>query len=122
MRRHMEANPIEELSRGLRLSRRRRQTIERELETHVEDARRDLELAGWSPESARRESFERLGDPGEIAQGFERAYRPRRKNQIGLSVALATGLIMGVYGIGGSLASARSVHHAPTRISHIQVH
>jgi hypothetical protein len=107
----MEVNPIEEMSRSLRLSPRRRQAIERELQAHVDDTLRDLELAGWSPDSARKESLDRLGDPQDIARDFERAYRPRRRNQIGLAVALATGLIMGVYGIGGSLASAKPAQH-----------
>src|SRR5437588_1719337 len=40
----------------LRLSRRRRDAIARELETHLEDARRDLELAGWRAEDAEREA------------------------------------------------------------------
>ncbi len=99
----------------LRLPRRRRQDITRELQAHLDESRRDLLLAGWQPEDATRESIERLGDPAEIAEGFQRVYRPSRRNQFGLAVALATAMVLGVYGIGGGLVSANPsrVHHHP---------
>jgi hypothetical protein len=115
----MERNIVDDLMHSLRVPRRRRHTIGRELRTHLEDSRRDLELAGWQPEQAAHESMQRLGDPVEIADGFTRVYRRSRRNRVGLALALATGMILGVWGIGGSLASATSTHEQPA--PHVQV-
>lgn len=106
----MERTVVDELLHSLRVPRRRRQTISRELQSHLEDTQRDLTLAGWSPEGAERESVARLGSPEEIADGFSHVYRGSRRTQVGLAIALATGMLLGVWGIGGSLASATSTH------------
>src|SRR5947209_6304128 len=63
-------------------------------------------LSGWQPGEAEEEAVGRLGDTDDIAQAFGEVYRPSRRTQLGLAVALATGMILGVYGIGGGLASA----------------
>jgi hypothetical protein len=107
----MESNILDELAHSLRVPRHRRQAITRELSGHLEDSRRDLELAGWKPEEAAEVSVQRLGNPTEIAEGFVQVYRPSRRAQLGLAMALATGMLMGVWGIGGSLASATSASH-----------
>jgi hypothetical protein len=112
MERPMERRSVADLAQSLRVPRRRRTAIARELHDHLEESRRELELAGWSPEDARRESLERLGDLEEIADGFEQVYRPPRRKQIGLACGLASVLVFGVWGIGGQLASATSAHRA----------
>lgn len=116
----MSRDVIDQWSRSLRVSGRRRRAISMELRSHLQAAQEDLERAGWHPEDAARESLVRLGDPSEIVDGFEQVYRPSRRKQLGLAFALATGMLLGVYGIGGSLASAKptTVH---TGQKHTQV-
>lgn len=79
----------------------------------------ELERTGWSPEEASKESVSRLGDPRDIVSEFDSVYRPKRRNQVGLALALASGMILGVYGIGGTLASATSQHHKVVPRTHI---
>jgi hypothetical protein len=104
---------IDQWSRSLRVSRRRKRAIVAELHSHLQESQRELELAGWHPEDAARESLRRLGDPSEFIGEFEQVYRPSRRKQLGLAFALATGMLLGLWGIGGSLASATSTspHH-----------
>src|SRR5437660_713849 len=108
----IDRRPFDEISGSIRLPRRHRAKIARELASHMEEARRDLQLAGWTPEEAARESVARLGDPKEIIQEFERVYRPSARRRVGLAFGLAGMLLVGVYGASGPLASARSAHHA----------
>lgn len=117
----MARDTIDQLSRSLRVSRRRRRAISLELRSHLQETQQELERAGWRPDEALRESWRRLGDPSEIVDGFEQVYRPSRRKQLGLALTLATGLLLGVYGIGGSLASAKptSVRHG---VQHARVH
>lgn len=117
----MSRDVIDQWSRSLRLSRRRRRAITLELRSHLQEAQQELEQAGWRPEDAARESLLRLGDPAELVDEFEQLYRPSRRKQLGLAFALATGMLLGVYGIGGSLASAKPTtgHHTA---KHAQVH
>jgi hypothetical protein len=117
----MERNILDELVHSLPVPRRRRQVIARELCAHLEDARHELELAGWKPDDAAEASLRRLGDPHEIADGFVQVYRPSRRTQLGLAMALATGMLLGVWGIGGSLASATSAaHHHVAHTTRVQ--
>lgn len=90
---------------------RRRREIERELASHVEDTRRELELGGLSPEEAERESLRRLGDPSEIADAFARVYRPRWSARVAIACALAGSLLVGAYS-SGAFASGASSHRA----------
>ncbi len=110
----MSRDIIDQWGRSLRVSRRRRRAITLELRSHLQEAEDELVQAGWQREDAARESLLRLGDPVEIVEGFEQVYRPSRRKQLGLAFALATGMLLGVYGIGGSLASAKPTtnHHA----------
>jgi hypothetical protein len=105
---------IDQWGRSLRVPKRRRRAIVLELRSHLQEAQDELIEAGWRPEDAARESVLRLGDPVEMVEGFEQVYRPSRRKQLGLAFALATGMLLGVYGIGGSLASAKPTvsHHA----------
>ena len=116
----MERDVVEEWSRSLPLSSRRRRAIARELRTHLAESRRELELAGWQPEAARQESLKRLGDPAEITEGFVHVYRRPRRATIGLAVGLATALVLGIYGASGTLASPTSLraHTTHTRVTH----
>jgi hypothetical protein len=110
----MIRDTLEDLSRSLRVSPRRRRAIERELKTHLEEAQLDLETAGWSREEAAVESVRRLGDPNELAIEFSRVYRPSRRRRIGLAVCLSSVLCLGAYGASGTLASATATHRTPT--------
>ncbi|HEY8684938.1 MAG TPA: permease prefix domain 1-containing protein [Chloroflexota bacterium] len=103
----MSRDVIDQWSRSLRVPRRRRRAITLELRSHLQEAQEELVRVGWNPEDAARESLHRLGDPAEIVEAFEQVYRPSRRKQLGLAFALATGMLLGVYGIGGSLASAK---------------
>jgi hypothetical protein len=116
----MSRDVIDQWSRSLRVSRRRKRAITLELRSHLQEAQQELEGAGWSPEDAARECLRRLGDPADIIEGFDRVYRPSRRKQLGLAFALATGMLLGVYGIGGSLASAKPTSAHPTP-EHTQV-
>jgi hypothetical protein len=112
----MERDIIDEVTRRLPGSHRRRGAISRELRSHIEAAQRDLELTGWRREDARREVIARLGDPTEIVEGFAEVYRPSRRNRIGLACLLATGLLLGAYGASGTRASAHATHPATPQV------
>jgi len=108
---------IEQVSSRVPASKRRRNLIARELRSHYEESRSELEAAGWDSESAAREGLMRLGDANEIGQAFDHVYRPRRRNQIGLAFVLAGGLAFGMFSAGGSLASANAGHHAHVHLA-----
>lgn len=112
----MSRDNIEQWSRVLRVPKRRKRTIYMELTSHLQETQLELEQAGWRTEDAVRESLIRLGDPAEIVDGFEQVYRPSRRKQLGLAFALATGMVLGVYGVGGSLASATPTSHHHSRL------
>jgi hypothetical protein len=69
-----------------------------------------------------------MGDPDEVFEAFREVYRPHRKLRLGVAFAVAGSMLLGAYGIGGTLASAaqhprpahtvvhhssRSVHRTP---------
>ncbi|MGH2442405.1 MAG: permease prefix domain 1-containing protein [Chloroflexota bacterium] len=113
----LDRDIIEKL--GSSLTRRRRTRIARELRSHIAESSRDLRMSGWDPESAAREAESRLGDMGEIASAFSDVYRkPKRRTQLALAISLATGMLLGVYGIGGTFASARVAHHPAPAAHH----
>jgi hypothetical protein len=122
----MERDVVDQVSALLRLPRRRRQIISRELRTHLEESRRDLQLSGMPADQAAREGIARLGDPHEIAGAFGEVYRPSRRRRVGLAFALAGALLTGAYGFSGTLASATSsAHHRPAvqiRVTHQSHH
>lgn len=109
----MQRDDLEELARSLPVPRWRRGSIVRELRSHVEETHTDLVIAGWPPEEAAREARSRLGDTQEIAASFADVYRPSRSARVGLALALAGGMLLGVFGVSGTLASSPSSHHAP---------
>ena len=88
----MSRDVIDQWSRSLRVSRRRKRAITLELRSHLQEAQQELEQAGWRPEDAARECLRRLGDPDDIMEGFDQVYRPSRRKQLGLAFALATGV------------------------------
>ncbi|HZS93664.1 MAG TPA: permease prefix domain 1-containing protein [Chloroflexota bacterium] len=109
---------IDQVSGQVRTSRRRRDIIARELRSHYEESRRELEAAGWISDDAAREGIARLGNADEIGQAFDRVYRPRRRSQISLAFILAGALVLGMFSIGNSLASANATHH----VQRVQTH
>lgn len=114
---------VQAIASSLRLSRQRRAAIERELRTHLEDAQRDLELAGLGIEEAAEEAQRRLGDPVEIADGFSRVHRTPRHMRVVLAFGLASALGLGAFGVSGSLASSAhpaKAHAAPA--PHVSKH
>src|SRR5579872_1999516 len=104
-----EQRSIQELQRALPWRRRRR--ILRELETHLEDSRSQLQLQGLPESEAEREAWRRFGEAAEIGGGFADTYRPSRRTRFVLAAGLAGGMLFGVYGLGGSFANANSTHH-----------
>jgi hypothetical protein len=112
----MDREAMQTVIGSLRVSPRRRRAIARELQSHVDDTRRELVLQGWDPRDAERESIARLGDFDEIVDAFGQVYRPSRRTRLTLAFGLAGTLLLGVYGRGG-LASATSAHRAPTHSS-----
>lgn len=109
----IEREIMEELSRGVR-SRRRRESIARELRSHLDETRRELEAGGMPADEAHLESQARFGDPAQIASEFSRVYRPSRRLQVGLAFGLAGTLILGAFGVSGSLAAANNAHKSPS--------
>jgi hypothetical protein len=106
----MHQDILSDLTRSLRVTRRRKTAITRELQSHLQDVREDLIRSGWSPGDAAREAAARLGDPTDLAREFSGVYRPSRRGRLGMALVLASGMLLGAYGIGGSLASATAVH------------
>lgn len=96
---------------------RRRREVERELASHLDELQRDLERSGLPPDEAARQSLIRFGDPGEIADGFARVYRPRLSAQLAVAFGLAASLFVGAYS-SGAFASGASSHHAHTTFRH----
>ncbi len=115
----MQRDDLEELARSLPVPPWRRASIARELRNHVEEAQADLLIGGWPEEDAPREARARLGDPNEIATAFAAAYRPSRRARAGVALALAGGMLLGVFGVSGTLASSQSSHRMPA--AHILV-
>lgn len=109
---------IQTISASLHLSSGRRAAIARELTTHLEEAQRELELAGLATEEAAREASRRLGDPMEIADGFSRVHRAPRRTQLVLAFGLASALGLGAFGVSGSLASSAHTAHAHAAPAH----
>ena len=56
----------------------KRQSLVRELQSHLEDSILAAREAGHSDDEIRRLVFARFGDPGQVAQGFARVYRRER--------------------------------------------
>lgn len=115
----IERDLLQALSRTVR-NRRQREAITRELRSHLEETRRELELAGLSAAEAERESRARLGSAELIASDFGPVYRPSRRFQLGLACGLAGALILGMFGVSGSLASATTTRKAVP--SHLHRH
>jgi hypothetical protein len=107
----MRRDIVSDLSRQLPLWRRR--AIARELRSHLRDAQHDLETAGWAPEEAVDESIRRFGSVDDVAEGFDRVYRPARAKRFAVALGLAGALLAGAWG-GGTFASATSAHRAPS--------
>ncbi|HEV3310107.1 MAG TPA: permease prefix domain 1-containing protein [Chloroflexota bacterium] len=101
-------------ARRLKISDGRRDQVIRELRTHIEASRNDLELSGRPPDEAMRESLDRFGDPGEVADMLSvvhRSHLPKFK-----LVAIATIALAGLsawLGTSHTFASGarHSIHH-----------
>lgn len=91
--------------------------IERELASHLEESRRDLELSGLSAEEAAKQSLIRFGDPAEIADGFSRVYRPRLSARLAVACGLAASLFVGAYSSGAFASGATTRHAHATTVS-----
>lgn len=116
----MELRPPRGSVRVPSLRGRRRREIERELASHLEDACRDLERAGMSPDEATRQSLIRFGDPGEIADGFARVYRPRLSARLAVACGLAASVFVGAYS-SGAFASGATSHRAHAVAHHVRI-
>ncbi|GEM_PF-3508581 len=119
----MAHDPIGKIAAELKVPRSHRGALLRELESHLEDSRRDLEYAGHTPEEARLEAARRFGDPVMVARMLSSVYRPRLRR---LRVAIAASLLLGAAsaGFGAAATFASSSHHThvkpgPARLSHL---
>lgn len=105
-------------ARRLKISDGRRDQVIRELRTHIEASRNDLELSGRPPDEAMRESLDRFGDPGEVADMLSvvhRSHLPKFK-----LVAIATIALAGLSAwLGTSHTFASGARHP---IHHHQLH
>lgn len=110
----MERDEIQTIAASVPASRRRRRVIERELRSHLEESRADLERDGWSSDRALEESLTRLGNVDEIAAAFGEAYNTTRRPRVGLALGLASALLLGVYGGGALAAHQPQQAHAKT--------
>lgn len=115
----MERDVVDQVNTLMRIPRRRRHTIARELRSHIEEAQQELQLSGLPSDEAVREGLARFGNPVEIASAFGEVYRPTRRRRVGLAFALAGALLTGAYGFSGTLASATPTHHRP--VLHVKV-
>lgn len=111
-----------EVSRRLRLTRRGHDLVMRELQSHLDQSRRDLESSGRSQEDAVQESIRRFGDPVEVAEMLTRVHRrtPSRFMMV-LLATLLLGAVSAWFGASGTFAFARhhghhvhvATHHTP---------
>jgi hypothetical protein len=88
----------------LPLSPSRAAEVSEEVRGHLEDAARDLQMAGLAPDASEHEAIRRFGAAEEIAAAMARANRRRRPATRGVLSALvvATALVA----LGGSAVSA----------------
>jgi hypothetical protein len=114
----MERDAVNRLTDALPIPGRRKRAIARELEAHLEDSRRDLELAGWPAEEAARESLHRLGDLDEIAGALVQVHRRSRRAPVAAVLGLTSALIVGMFSVGGSMASAHPARHVSAHVVH----
>ncbi|HZU11719.1 MAG TPA: permease prefix domain 1-containing protein [Chloroflexota bacterium] len=114
---------LDAMIRALPVGRRRRSAIARELHSHYEDSRDQLEAEGLTPEAAAHEALRRLGSPDEIADAFHAVYRPRFRTRVAIAFGLAGAIFVGAYGA-GPLTSVTSAHHATvaTHTTHAHRH
>jgi len=87
----MAEDPIDSVARHLRITGVRRDQVIRELNSHLEASRHDLELGGATPEEATRETIRRFGDPAEVAALLTEVHRrrlPRLQSMMVTLVAL----------------------------------
>jgi anti-sigma-K factor RskA len=108
----MAEDPVPLIARQLRLKGSRREQVIRELDSHLEASRHDLQLAGNSPEAATRESVRRFGDPGEVAEMLSTVHRRRLwRSEFVLTAAVALAALSAWLGTSHTFASSGHTHH-----------
>jgi len=113
----MAEDPITTVARQLRLRPGCRDQVIRELHSHIQASRHDLELAGRTPEDAARESVRRFGDPAEVAELLTAVHRRRLPRVQSLMAALVALMALTAW-LGTShtfASSAREQHHSRSR-------
>jgi anti-sigma factor RsiW len=99
--------------------------VAEEVQGHLEDAARDLQMGGLSPSESEHEAIRRFGPADEIADALvraERARRQRRASTRGLVAAMLAAAALAALG-GSAAASAYTAppsthgHHTQTVIA-----
>ena len=71
---------------------RARTVVVRELETHLEDQRKEFQAEGHPPEEAERLAVEEMGDPVAVGTDLDRLHRPKSQWKMLCLLAVALGL------------------------------
>lgn len=82
--------------------------VTEEVQGHLEDAARDLQMAGLSPYESEREAIRRFGTPDEISGALiraERAWRQSRASARGLLAATLAAAALAALGAGAVAAA-----------------
>ncbi|HZT95971.1 MAG TPA: permease prefix domain 1-containing protein [Chloroflexota bacterium] len=108
----MAQDVFEALSGRLRMRPKTRDQVLRELRTHLDDARMELEAAGQPTAEAERESLRRFGDPVEIGRMLSIVHRrPTRRTRLVLVATFAVATLSAGFGAVGTLAAHPAAHH-----------
>ena len=108
------------VSRHLRLKGKAHESVMRELQSHLDESRYDLELSGNPPELAIQETLDRFGDPEEVASMLTDVHRRHLpKAQLVAIVTVALAGLSAWFGTVGTFASGahRTKHPAKYEIS-----
>ncbi len=93
-----------------RAATRQADDLAEEVRSHLEEAARDLQLAGISPGESERRAVGRFGPPDEIATALARSCRrerPRARPVAGLLVAAALMAVLGGSAVATAYAAPR---------------
>lgn len=99
------------LRAGLPLPPTQAQELADEVRAHLEDAARDLQMAGLTPQDSEREALRRCGPPEQIVAAVTqmRRWESRRTTGPRLAAAMLVAAVT-LVALGGNVASASGAH------------
>jgi hypothetical protein len=102
------------------------QELADEVRAHLEDAARDLQMAGLAPQESEREAVRRCGPPEQIVAALTQARRSERRRSSAAGPRLFAALLVAAVtlaALGGNVASAyTSGAHSGARSAPIGAH